>query len=152
MKHYNYVEGIFKCKWVSNFINRWCFNKVKVEFFLYFSFFLLKKQFIISPLFLFFEVVEKLKPSLGINLYSDGSGKKKKIKACPIILDSRLKYKKSLYWLMKSTQLRKNFFFQNKLYKDIESLTLKHTINSMQMKREYYNYAVLFKSSKRFHW
>jgi hypothetical protein len=152
MRHYKYLEGVFKCKWVSNFISRWCFNKVKIEKFFYFSFFLLKKKFIISPLFLFFEVIEKLKPSIGLNLYSENNGKKKNLKACPVILDSHLKYKKSLYWFMKSSQFRKDFFFQNKLYKDIVNLTLKYTVNSTQMKREYYNYAVLFKSSKRFHW
>jgi hypothetical protein len=152
MKYSKYIEGIFKCKWASNFISRWCFNKIKVEKFFYFSFFLLKKKFIISPLFLFFEVIEKLKPSLGLKIYSENKNKQTKFKAYPTILDFRLKYKKSLYWLMKSTQLQKDLFFQNKLYKDIVNLTLKHTINSTQMKQEYYNYAVLFKSSKRFHW
>lgn len=152
MRHYNYIEGIFKCKWLSIFFCRWCFSKNKIEKFIYFSFFLLKKRFVISPLFLFFEVLEKLKPSVGLKLYKNDNGKKKINKACPVILDSRLKYKKSLYWLMKSTQLRKDFFFSNKLYNDIKNLIFNRTNNSIRIKREYYNYAILFKSTKRFYW
>ena len=53
---------------------------------------------------------------------------------------------------MKSTQLRKDFFFSNKLYNDIKNLIFNRTNNSIRIKREYYNYAILFKSTKRFYW
>jgi hypothetical protein len=51
----------------------------------------------VSPLFIFFEALEKLKPSAGLRLYIKGNTKKKRIKACPVILTFGRQYTKSIY-------------------------------------------------------
>jgi len=71
--------------------------KSKFEKFLYKSFFDLKKNYVFSAVFLFFEVLEKLKPAVGLKLYTQGNSKKKRIKACPTLLTFNSKYNKAIY-------------------------------------------------------
>lgn len=149
-----YIEGTFRSKWLSKFISKGTIkgNKFKFEKFLYQSFFDFKKNYVFSPLFLFFEVLEKLKPSVGLKLYTQGHSKKKRIKACPIILSFNSKYNKALYWLLKGIQLRTDFFFHSKIYSEIKSISLNKTFTAIKMKKNYYKHAVVFKSMKRFKW
>ena len=150
----NYIEGVFRSKWLSKFISKGSIkgNKFKLEKFLYFSFFELKKNFVLSPLFLFFEALEKLKPSVGLKIYTQGNSKKKRVKACPILLNFCSQYTKALYWMLKAIQLRTDLFFHVKIYNELENITLNESVNHMKMKKEYYNYAIIFKSAKRFNW
>lgn len=152
--HCDYIEGIFKSKWLSKLIGKGVLNgsKFKLEKFIYRSFFNFKKNYIVSPLFILFESLEKLKPSIGLKLYTQGNSKKKRIKATPIILNFRAQYIKALYWLLKAIQLRVDFRFQDKMYSELENISLNKSTSYLKMKKEYYNYAVIFKSAKRFNW
>jgi ribosomal protein S7 len=90
-----YIEGIFFSKWFSKFINN-CFrlkNKITVEKILYQTFFFLKKKLNFSCLFFFFETLEKVKPVIGLKVFTVG---KNKTKAIPTFLHVGLQYKKAI--------------------------------------------------------
>nr|QFP99056.1 ribosomal protein S7 [Rhizaria sp.] len=148
-----YEEGVFKSKWLSKFINCWFFTgeKIKIEKLIYYSFFIIKKRFNISSLFFFFESLERLKPWVGLKLHR-GYSKKKKIQVCPLILNSKVQFKKAMYWLIKSTQLRKESCLSIKISNEICNLIFNEITNSIKKKKEHYNYAVMFKSVKTFKW
>jgi ribosomal protein S7 len=153
MKKWAYQEGIFNCKWLSRFMNCWFFKgeKSKIEKLIYNSFFFLKKKFNANGLLLLFEVLEQLKPWIGLKLQRNKQ-KKSQIEACPIILTSNIQYKKAIYWLIRSVQLRKEANFSNKMTNEITAIIFGEITNSLKKKKEYYNYAVLFKSVSRFKW
>ena len=52
--------------------------------------------------------------------------------------------------MLKAIQLRSDFFFSTKIYNELENLSLNESIHHIKMKKEYYNYAIIFKSAKRF--
>jgi small subunit ribosomal protein S7 len=150
----DYLEGVFQSKWLSKFINKGILKgrKTKFEKFVYCSFFCLKKKLMVSPLFIFFEALEKLKPSAGLRLYIKGNTKKKRIKACPVILTFGRQYTKSIYWVLKAIQLRKELFLNDKLFGEFDNIVFNESVNPIKMKKDYYNYIVMFKSVKRFNW
>jgi ribosomal protein S7 len=95
MNKLTYTEGIFFSKWFSKFINN-CFrlrNKIIAEKILYQIFFLVKKKLNFSCLFFFFETLEKVKPVVGLKVFTVG---KNKTKAIPIFLHVGLQYKKAM--------------------------------------------------------
>lgn len=154
MKIRIYQEGIFTSKWLSKFINCWFFEgeKFKIEKLIYFSFFCLKKYFESNALFFFFESLERLKPWIGLKLNKLVKSKKKKIQSYPVILSKKAQYKKAIYWLVKSIQLRKEVSFSIKLINEITSIVFDELTNSLKKKKEYYNYAIMFKSIRKFKW
>jgi ribosomal protein S7 len=98
MNTIKYVEGIFFSKLLSRLVNKLCFKgkKFYIERVLYYTFFLLKKKLKYYALFIFFEVLEKIKPSVGLKIYKYKRGKKTKINAFPYLLNNSLQYKKSI--------------------------------------------------------
>ena len=154
MKTVIYLEGIFKSKWLSKFIN--CLvvkgQKFKLEKLVYSVFFYLKYFFTIYSFFFFFESLELLKPWVGLKLNPVVKSKKQSIQAYPVILSTNVQYKKSIYWLVKSIQLRKELCFVKKMANEAKNIVFKEVTQSMKKKKEYYNHAILFKSVRKFKW
>jgi ribosomal protein S7 len=71
MKYFIYKEGIFQSYFLSKFINKLPlpYKKFSIEKIIYFTFYLIKKNLKYYPLFIFFEVLEKIKPSIGLQIY-----------------------------------------------------------------------------------
>lgn len=154
MKNLTYQEGIFNSKWLSKFINCWFFKgeKFKIEKLIYESFFCLKKKFNINGLLLLLEVLEQLKPWIGLKLHRSTNQRKSQIQAHPVILTSNIQYRKAIYWLVKSIQLRKEINFSIRMSNEIKGIVFGEMTNSLKKKKEYYKYAVLFKSVRKFKW
>jgi ribosomal protein S7 len=70
--------------------------------------------------------------------------------AYPVILVSNIQYRKAIDWLVKSIQLRKESHFFIRLSNEIKNITFFELTNSLIKKKEYYNYAVLFKSTRKY--
>jgi ribosomal protein S7 len=154
MKRIDYIEGVFKSKWISKFINL-CFFKGKkhyIEKIFYLSFYLLKKELNYCPFFIFFEVLEKIKPIIGLKIYRFGKGKTKKITVVPHILKIDLQYKKSIYWLVKSVKLRKEKNLWLRIYNEFYDVLFNKISNSLKKKKEHYKYVIMFKTIKKFKW
>lgn len=154
MKTFIYQESVFKSKWLSKFINYLVGKgkKFKIEKLIYFVFFYLKYFFTVYSFFFFFESLELLKPWVGLKLNYIVKAKKQTIQAYPIILSRNVQYKKSIYWLIKSIQLRKELGFVKKMASEAKNIIFKEVTQSIKKKREYYNNAILFKSAKKFQW
>lgn len=154
MKNLTYQEGIFNSKWLSKFINCWFFKgeKFKIEKLIYESFFYLKKKFNVNGLLLLLEVLEQLKPWIGLKLHRSTNQRKSQIQAHPVILTSNIQYRKAIYWLVKSIQLRKEINFSIRMSNEIKGIVFNEMTNSLKKKKEYYKYAVLFKSVRKFKW
>ena len=88
MKIFYYQEGIFNSKWLSKFMNCWFFKgeKFKIEKLIYKTFLSLKKKFNVNGLLLLFEVLEQLKPWIGLKLHRSSNQRKSQIQAHPVIL------------------------------------------------------------------
>jgi hypothetical protein len=72
------------------------------------------------------------------------------MQAYPVILISNIQYRKAIYWLIKSIQLRKETTFSMRVFNEIRSVVFCEITNSLIKKKEYYSYAVLFKSARKF--
>ena len=103
-------------------------------------------------LYLFLEILECLKPWIGIKLYYTLKAKRKKIQVYPIILTINIQYKKAIYWLLKSIKLRQELNFYTKIKTEIKNIIFNEITNSIIKKKEYYNYAIMFKSTQKFKW
>ena len=149
MKILIYNEGVFFSKWVSKFINK-CLQiakKIKIEKIIYANFFFIKKNLNFAPLFLFFEILEQIKPIVGLKVYTLGVGK---TKAIPIFLNIGLQYKKALFWLVSSIIVRKEIKIINKVYGEFYDTLIKKTSETLLKKKKHYKYTIIFKSVKRF--
>ena len=155
MKSLNYSEGIFKSKWFSKFINKisLCGKKSNIEKIIYYTLYLFKKKKRYYPLFFFFEVLEKIKPALGLKIskYKQVS-KKNNVIITPYILNVSLQYKKSIFWLTKSIKLRKENQLFLKIYFEFSAIIFNKINNSIIKKKNYYKYIILFKTIKNFKW
>lgn len=151
MLNFIYREGIFNCQWLSKFVNCWFFkgNKFKIERLVYESFIHVKKILNTNGLLLLFEALEQLKPWIGLKLHKSSKDQKQ---AYPVILVSNIQYRKAIDWLVKSIQLRKESHFFIRLSNEIKNITFFELTNSLIKKKEYYNYAVLFKSTRKYKW
>lgn len=154
MKIAIYQEGVFSCQWLSKFINCWFFKgeKFRIEKLVYNSFLFLKKVLNTNGLLLLFEALEKLKPWIGLKLRRNIKQRKLQTQAHPVILTTNIQYRKAIYWLIKSIQLRKETNFSIRMSKEIKSIVFCEITNSLKKKKEYYNYAILFKSVRKFKW
>jgi len=156
MKYISYNEGVFNSKWLSKFINKWFLlgRKFYIEKIIYCTFFILKSNLNYYPLFIFFEVLEKIKPYIGlkINKYKWGNKKNKKIKVSPYILSLSAQYNKSIFWLTKSIKLRKESNLSLKIYYEFYDIIFNTTSNCLRKKKDYYKYIIMFKSIKNFKW
>ena len=112
----------------------------------------MKRYFNINSLFFFCEALEFLKPWIGLQLRHTVKLNKKKIQVHPIILSLKVQYKKAIYWLVKSIQLRKEVYFFTRMGNEIKSIVFNEVTQSLKKKKDYYNYAVMFKSSRKFKW
>lgn len=152
----SYIEGIYSSKWLSKFINKWFLlgKKFYSEKIIYLSFYLLKLKLNYSPLFFFFEILEKIKPYIGLKItkYKWGNVQKNKTKIFPYILSVSLQYKKSIYWLIKSIKLRKEANLSLKVYHEFYDIVFNNLSNSLRKKKDYYKYIIMFKTIKNFRW
>lgn len=151
MKNLKYNEAFFNSKWLSKFINQ-CLQKgkkFKIEKIIYYNFFFFKKKLNFSSLFLFFEILEKIKPTIGLKIYIVS---KKKTKAIPFFLHLGLQYKKALYWLSVSIVMRKETTILYKIHNEFYDIVIKEVGDSLKKKKNYYKYTILFKTVKRFKW
>lgn len=149
-----YSDGIFNSKWLSKFINQWFFvgQQQKVERLVYLTFFWIKKKLLISPLFFFFESLEKLKPILGLKIYKKKHRKEIKMRAIPYILPVSLRYKKALQWLISAIKIQAHGNLKFKIFKELFAVNFFKNSLSQKKKKEYYKYAVLYKKNSQFKW
>lgn len=151
-----YIEGIFRSKWFSKLINHWFFSGLhyKAEKLFYLSFYLLKSKLNCCPIFFLFEALEKIKPIVGLKIYKKKHKKKKMIKttAIPFFLTISLQYKKAIFWLSKSIQLRFEKKLTAKISNELYAINILNGGESLKKKKECYKYAVMFKTAKRFKW
>lgn len=94
-----YRDGIYQSKWLSKFINLISFagGQEVNEKLVYSVFFFLKKKIKSCPLLFFFEVLEKIKPIVGLKIYVGHNKKSNKPSAISYILEISLRYKKAIY-------------------------------------------------------
>ena len=151
MKKLVYQEGLFNCKWLSKFINCWFFNgeKSKIENLLYSSILFLNVFLNINGLLILFEALENLKPWIGLKIYRSA---KQLNRAQPVILTAKRQYRKAVYWLVKSIQIRKESNFKARMVNEIKGIVFGSITNSLRKKKNYYNYAVLCKTASKFKW
>ena len=152
--YFNNIEGFFWSKWLLKFINRFFFKgkRFLVEKSLYFSFFLLKKKLCVCSIFLFFEVLEKIKPIISLNIYKLKKSKVKKLCATPFIGKFAVQYKKGIFWLSKAIKLRKEQKLSIKIFYEFYDINYFNLGKALQKKKEYYKYFLFFKITKRFKW
>jgi len=115
-------------------------------------FFNIKKQLLISPLFLFFEVLERLKPGIGLKIYTQKKRKVVKTTAAPYIITPTHAYKKAVFWLYKAVKARKETKAQQRFFFELCDVAFNNTGGSLMKKKEHYKYAVFFKAVKKFKW
>ena len=137
MQKINYQEGVFKSKWLSKFINYWCVEgeKSKIEKIVYYSFINLKKEFNGNILWFFFEVLEQLKPWIGLRLRRTVKSKKKQVEVYPIIITINIQYRKAIYWIVKSIQLRKERNLSIKISSEIKNILFNEITSSLKKKK-----------------
>jgi ribosomal protein S7 len=154
MKIEVYQEFIFRSKWLSKFITSLNFKgeKLKIEKIIYESLFFFKKYFIVNSFFFFFESLERLKPWVGLQIYKTFKLKKKKIKAYSTNLNSSIQYKKAIFWLIRGAETRNESKFYVKICNEIQNIVFNELTYSLKKKREYYNYAIMFKSVQKYKW
>ena len=145
---------LFNCQWLYKFISCLSFNgeKFKIERLVYNTFLFLKKFLNINGLLLLLEVLEQLKPWIGLKLRRGLKQRKYQIQAHPVILTTNIQYKKAIYWLVKSIFIRKETKFSIRMSNEIKNIIFSETTNSLKKKKEFYKYAILFKSIRKFKW
>jgi len=154
MKNFICQRYLFNCQWLSKFISCLSFNgaKFKIERLVYHTFLFLKKFLNVNGLLSLLEVLEQLKPWIGLKLQRGLKQRKYQIQAHPVTLTTNIQYKKAIYWLVKSIQLRKETKFSIRMGNEIKNVIFGETTNSLKKKKEFYNYAILFKSIRKFKW
>jgi len=65
------TDSVYDSIWISKFINQWSFTgkKFQVEKTIYQCFFIIKKLLSQNPFYLFSEIIEKVRPMVGLRLY-----------------------------------------------------------------------------------
>lgn len=111
----------------------------------------MKKKFNINSFFLFFEILEYLKPNIGIKQITARS-KWKSSSIYPCYLSFTSQYKKSIFWLTQGIKLRKGKSLYLKIFEEFVDIIFKKLTVGVKRRMEYYNYAVLFKASRKFKW
>ena len=94
--------------------------------------------------------MERLKPWIGLKLRRNIKQRKVQIQAHPVILSTNIQYRKAIYWLVKSIQLRKENNFSLRMSNEIKNVIFGEMTISLKKKKEYYNHAILFKSIRKF--
>jgi len=148
------LDGVFWSKWLTKFFNKFCFTGkfFLVEKTIYLSFFYIKKNLNSSALFFFFEVLEKIKPMIGLKLYTLKKRKIQRAAAVPYVVNFTLQYKKAIFWIVNSIKLRKEKTGFLRVFQEFHDILLNKTGNSFLKKKEFYQNVVLFKSAKKFKW
>jgi len=154
MKYLVCNEGHFRSKWLCKFISQWISQGKKwlIERVIYLNFFFIKKKNLLLPLFYYFEILEKIKPTIGLNVLKLKKKKIKKVKVFPYVLSKTFQYKKSICWLVKSIKLRKENSLFLRVYKEFYDILVKGVSDCLKKKKLNYKYIVMFKSNKRFKW
>lgn len=148
------LESIYWSKWLLKFISIYYFKgkRFLIERCLYFGLFLVKKKLDKNPLFYFFEVLEKIKPVMGLKVYKVPKRKLYKIKTIPFIIKFSTQYKKAITWLVKSIKLLKGINLSFKIFQEFYSIIYKSNSGTLHKKKEYYKYILMFKVTKKFKW
>jgi ribosomal protein S7 len=149
-----YTEGVFQSKWLSKFINKLTlFGKTgKIERLVYLTFFFIKKELSICPMFFFFEVLEKVRPVIGLKIYKKKGRKVTTKTAMPIKLNTTAQYKKAIFWLRLSISVKEEKQLVSKIFQEFYDTLILDAGNSLKKKKTYYKYAVLFKATRKFKW
>lgn len=127
-------------------------KKFLFEKMLYFSFFLIKKRLSGCAFFFFFEILEKIKPMIGLKLYLVQKKKIQRTIAIPYILRISLQYKKAMFWLSNAIKIRKEKKWSLKLFHEFYDIILNKMGNAFLKKKDFYKYVILFKTTKKFKW
>jgi ribosomal protein S7 len=125
----------------------------KTEKLFYVSFLLLKNKLNCCPIFFFFEVLEKIKPLIGLKFYKKKHKKKiTKVTAIPFFLTLSAQYRKAVFWLSKSIQVRHEKKLILKIVNELHGINFLNLGESLKKKTEYYRLGIALKATKRFKW
>lgn len=124
----------------------------KSERIIYLSLFFVKKKIKVCPLYFFFEVLEKVKPVIGLKIYKRYNRKINKVTAISYILNVSKRYKKAIFWLSKAIKLHVGSNLFIKIFRELYETVYLNSSLSLKKKRKYYDYVLLFKKAKRFKW
>jgi len=135
-------------------MNQWFFNgkQNKIEKLIYSLFFAFKSKYKESLIFYFFEILEKIKPIIGLKLYKNNSRKVKKSDATTMLLQITSQYKKAIFWLSRAIKLRKEKSLSTKIYNEFVDILFNNTGFALKKKKEHYKLTVLFKTRRKFKW
>jgi hypothetical protein len=114
---------------------------------------MLKNKLNCCPIFFLFEALEKIKPIVGLKFHKKKQKKKVlKVTAIPFFLAPSLQYKKAVFWLSRSIQLRSEKRLISKVSNELYAVNILKSGESLKKKKELYKYAVMFKTAKNFKW
>lgn len=145
-------NNIFFSNWINSFITILLTkgNKHCIENSLYFAFILIKKKFNVCCLFLYFEIVEKLKSVVNLKITKLPKKKSYIIKVVPNIITFSKQYKKGIRWLSKALKKQKKNPFSILCIFEFYNIIYKKTSISLLTKLDYYKYLLKFNLTKNF--
>jgi ribosomal protein S7 len=123
-----------------------------IEKIVYFSFFLLKKKLFNSPIFLYFEALERVKAVINLKIYKSKKGKGIKLNVIPFVIGFKQQYIKAINWLVFSVKSHNIRNLMTKIFYEFYCLLYLKTSIIFNKKKEFYKYATKFKISKKFKW
>lgn len=153
MRTYIYLEGFFRSKWLSKFINcfLFCGKQQHVESLIYMSFLYIKKHHNTRPLFIYFEALERIKPVLGLRVFQQKNRKLNRHLIVPYFLKESLRYKKAISWVVRSLKSQRCNILTN--VKGLLDVLFNASLSvCLLKKKECYGHALLFKKTKKFRW
>lgn len=149
------IEYIYMSKLFLKFLNTLIFFnlKIKIEKFIYVSFFLWKKTYKTTPLFFFFQALLEVRPLIGFYLYISKKKQKKIIKIKPYYLSFIGRWQKAIYWFTRG--LKTNLYmhgFYTSFVQELFNITYLNVSNVLKQKLKFYQTILLFKSTKNYKW
>ncbi len=147
-------DGVYRSTGLLYFINTFSSEgkTFLAEKILYRSFFFIKKTLNSSGSFIFLGAVEKIKPIVGLKLYTLKKRKLQRVIAMPYLTSNSIQYKKAMFWFVKAIKLRKEKKCFLKIVNEFYDVLVNNTGISLLTKKGFYSSIVLCKKVKTFKW
>jgi small subunit ribosomal protein S7 len=154
-KYKSYFDGVYKSSLLYQFVNLLTThgNKSLFERFFYSSLTALSLSLRDNPYMIFFEVIERTRPTVFIKLKKKITKNRSKVFILPKVLSSYQQYSQSLKWLKMSCLIRDTKDkISYRLYKESISLFLNNDSFLLLKKREVYKCATLNRLNTHYRW
>lgn len=119
-------------------------NNLAVENSLFAALKIIKKRTKINPIYFFFEVIEKVRFSIMLQVFEKKRKKTLTKKVIPKLIKSWARYKAATQILAKSIKLRKELKLHDKIANELVEIAIYNKSNTFLKKQEIYNYAHFF--------